>query len=528
MRSIPFHSSKGSKCRSGTKSSFFSSRLSMNDSDGRREEQEADEVAESVLRMRKTQSMSPSFFKPVISPIQLKEASCSNGRQNLGKTPLKADVPAPFPDVYLNSLSGGRALSEKDQHVYGSAMGYDFSDVKLHTDHIADHHATELNALAFTTGHNIVFRSGQYQPDTVSGKRLLVHELSHVVQQKRNASSTIQRQPDEDHKEPKSDISKALSKNSLFKKLPDFAQEKIIKEIDNAPETITQAVFDKIIDLAPIDAQYKEGLKKVGEAILKTVTGTPKPSTSICDVVPGYHEGGSSTFKGQCCVGTIENAASCCPKDRFAPNENHGNCCKLGEVVDTLGKCMKPGPVDLNTICVPPGKKDALGKCCMPPLEVKNGMCMAPPSQAPKPTPISMKFIIGVISGFKINEAVLNSQQKGDFEKVKDLIHGFMEACPASAVYITGHGDKPGTDQHNYDLGLRRADHVKFLLQLDLIRVNFGGFGPLIFTSSEGETKPVDKAAGENYSPLNRRVEIEFLSLCPPLSLPPIVNPVLE
>lgn len=528
MRCTPFHTAKGSKCRSGARSLFFSSKLFMNDSDGYRKEQEAEAVAENVLRMPETQSISPSFFKPVISRVQLKEAYRDDNTQNLGKTSLTTDAPAPLADDYLNSLSGGRALSETDQHVYGSAMGYDFSDVKLHTDHIANHYATALNALAFTTGHHIVFRSGQYQPDTAAGKRLLVHELSHVVQQKSKASPTIQRQPDQDHKEPKSDISKALNENSLFKKLPDFAREKIIKEIDNAPETITQAVFDKIINLAPIDAQYKEGLKKVGEAIIKTVTGTTKPSTSICDVVPGYHEGGSSTFKGQCCVGTVENEASCCPKDRFAPNENHGNCCKPGEVVDSLGKCMKPGPVDLSSICIPPGKKDAFGKCCMPPLELKNGICMAPLSQAPKATPLSMKFSMGVISDFKINEAVLNSQQKADFEKIKQLIHGFMEACPASAIYITGHGDKPGTDQHNFDLGLRRAAHIKFLLQLDLMKINFGGVGPLIFTSSEGETKPVDTAAGENYSSRNRRVEIEFHSVCPPLSLPPTIQPIPE
>jgi len=519
---------KSPQCCRSNKGFFFQSKLYLNDPGGAREEQEANTVAENVVRMHETKSVSPSFFQPAISPLQHTRALPDEEIQNLGKTSPETDATPRLTNGYLTSLTGGRALSKSEQNIFGSAMGYDFSNVKLHTDHVANQYATDLNSLAFTTGSHIVFRSGQYQPATAAGKKLLAHELTHVVQQNGNASSTIQRQPDKDQKEPKSDLAKALSKNSLFKKLPDFAQEKIIKEIDNAPETVTQVVFDKIIDLAPIDAQYKEGLKKVGEAIIKTVSGTKNPSTSICDAIPGYHEGGSSDFKGQCCVGTIENAASCCPKDRFAPNENHGNCCKPGEVVDASGKCMKPGPVDPNTICIPPGKKDALGKCCMPPLEVKNGICLAPPSQTSKPTPIRMKFTVGVISGFKINEAVLNSQQKGDFEKVKNLIHRFMESCPASAVYITGHGDKPGPDQHNYDLGLRRADHVRFLVQLDLMRINFGGFGPLIFTSSEGETNPVDKAAGENYSSHNRRVEIEFHSACPPLSLPPLVKPVPE
>src|SRR5690554_383886 len=106
------------------------------------------------------------------------------------------------------------------------------------------------------------------------------------------------------------------------------------------------------------------------------------------------------------------------------------------------GKCMKPGAVDLSTICIPPGKKDSLGKCCMPPLEVMNGICMNPPEPAPKPTPFSIKFRIGVIDGYKIDESAMNSQQKPYFEEVKKQIHGFMEACPSSIIYLTGFTDK--------------------------------------------------------------------------------------
>ncbi|MEX2512670.1 MAG: DUF4157 domain-containing protein [Cyclobacteriaceae bacterium] len=507
----------------GSRGLFFQPKLAFNqpnDHDSFRDELEANTAADKVMRITDTKNISQSFFKPVSNQILLK-CACSEVEEKTHRNKgVNTDVASSLATKdYLNSLSGGCALTESERNFFEPTFGFDFSKVKLHSDNAANESAKELNALAFTTGNHIVFRSGQYQPATEAGKKLLAHELTHVVQQSGNVSHKIQRQPEKDKEEPKSDIAKAFQKNSLFRKLPDFAQEKILKEIDNAPETITKAVLDKIIDLAPIDAKYKEGLKKVGEAIIKTVTGKKSPSTSICDAIPGYHEGGSSTFKGQCCAGTVESAQSCCPKDRFAPNESFGNCCKPGEVVDSLGKCMKPGPVDLSTICIPPGKKDSLGKCCMPPLEVMNGICLNPPGPTPKPLPLSLKFRIGVIDGYKIDESVINSRQKPTFEAVKNQIHGFMEACPASIIYVTGFADKPGSEEHNQDLGQRRADHVKFLLQLDLMKINFGGFGPLIFTRSEGENLPADTEAGENFSARNRRVEIEFHSMCPALSL---------
>jgi hypothetical protein len=62
-------------------------------------------------------------------------------------------------------------------------LGHDFSQVRVHVGDQADSSARSLDALAYTTGNDIVFRAGQYSPNTQAGKRLLVHELAHVVQQ---------------------------------------------------------------------------------------------------------------------------------------------------------------------------------------------------------------------------------------------------------------------------------------------------------------------------------------------------------
>lgn len=62
-------------------------------------------------------------------------------------------------------------------------LGYNFASVRVHRDHAADESARELGALAFTNGRDIVFRAGHYEPHTERGRRLLGHELAHVVQQ---------------------------------------------------------------------------------------------------------------------------------------------------------------------------------------------------------------------------------------------------------------------------------------------------------------------------------------------------------
>jgi len=78
---------------------------------------------------------------------------------------------------------GGEALDSGARIQMESAFGADFSGVRVHTDTRADTLNRELNAHAFTTGQDIFFRQGAYNPGSSSGRELLAHELTHVVQQ---------------------------------------------------------------------------------------------------------------------------------------------------------------------------------------------------------------------------------------------------------------------------------------------------------------------------------------------------------
>jgi hypothetical protein len=75
---------------------------------------------------------------------------------------------------------------------FESPFGYDFNSVKVHTDSNAAESAQSINVLAYTSGKNIVFNNGEYPPNANSGKKLLVHELTYVVQ-RRIADNSISR-----------------------------------------------------------------------------------------------------------------------------------------------------------------------------------------------------------------------------------------------------------------------------------------------------------------------------------------------
>jgi hypothetical protein len=95
--------------------------------------------------------------------------------------------------------SSGQPLAPTTRSFMESRFGQDFSQVRVHTDSTAERSAHAIDAQAYTVGQDVVFGRGRYAPESGSGRRLLAHELAHVVQQK-SLSTGLQRltigQPD--------------------------------------------------------------------------------------------------------------------------------------------------------------------------------------------------------------------------------------------------------------------------------------------------------------------------------------------
>lgn len=96
--------------------------------------------------------------------------------------------------------SPGTPLSPTLQQHMEDRFGCDFSRVRLHSDHAAEHSAAEVDAQAYTVGNDIVFGAPGPAPATQQGRRLIAHELTHVVQQSSSPSEpglthALQRRP---------------------------------------------------------------------------------------------------------------------------------------------------------------------------------------------------------------------------------------------------------------------------------------------------------------------------------------------
>ncbi|MET0391909.1 MAG: DUF4157 domain-containing protein [Chitinophagaceae bacterium] len=128
------------------------------------------------------------FFKPApvpITPVQRKCAHCEAEEKEVQRKENGPETEAGSGlENYIGGLgASGQPLSNEVRSFYEPRFGRDFSNVRVHTDQVAAKSAQSINALAYTSGNNIVFNNGQYSPGTDSGKRLLGHELTHVVQQ---------------------------------------------------------------------------------------------------------------------------------------------------------------------------------------------------------------------------------------------------------------------------------------------------------------------------------------------------------
>ncbi len=77
----------------------------------------------------------------------------------------------------------GQPLPDVSREFFETRFGRDFSNVQVHEDSQSDSLNKSLSSRAFTTGTDVFFKQGDYNPDSSSGKELLAHELTHVVQQ---------------------------------------------------------------------------------------------------------------------------------------------------------------------------------------------------------------------------------------------------------------------------------------------------------------------------------------------------------
>lgn len=161
-------------------------------------EREADAAADRVMRMEASASIGsapPIIQRKCENCAEKEEKQALEGREDesldtqrttiLRKTaPFLPAAPAPVTSRRLAaSRTGGAPLAPTTRARMENSFGHDFSRVRVHHDAEAGAMSRQISALAFTHGSHIYFQEDMYHPDISAGKRLLAHELTHVIQQ---------------------------------------------------------------------------------------------------------------------------------------------------------------------------------------------------------------------------------------------------------------------------------------------------------------------------------------------------------
>ena len=169
----------------------------------------SDRVAEKIMSMTDDNPIA-SKLPHKVEKIDRKCATCEMIEKEEKEEKLKisrklsnTSVPEESDEISneINNIrsDSGIPLDRSSREFMETRFGYDFSHVRIHTDDNAAKSAQSVNALAYTIGNNIVFE-GQYSPESDSGRKLLAHELAHVVQQNSefqpHSQPTVMRQVD--------------------------------------------------------------------------------------------------------------------------------------------------------------------------------------------------------------------------------------------------------------------------------------------------------------------------------------------
>ena len=120
---------------------------------------------------------------PAPAQVQRQANPKEEDRNSLRVGPEGGAAPAEVETAVRQARGGGQPLAAEIRAEMGKQLGHDFSAVRVHISAESDALNQSLGASAFTTGKDIFFRRGAYNPASAEGRELLTHELTHVVQQ---------------------------------------------------------------------------------------------------------------------------------------------------------------------------------------------------------------------------------------------------------------------------------------------------------------------------------------------------------
>lgn len=206
--------------------------------------------AEEKLHRKENDEDRAIQLKP-IAPIQRKCAACE-AEEHVHRHAAGTGVPAVTPAVQQTLQSAGQPMDNGTRSFMEQRFGYDFGQVQIHNDSLAHQSSADISAHAFTHGSHIVFGAGQYQPHTSSGRQLLAHELTHVVQQNHSSikrkQGLVQRAPKDIPMTRDAEIRQSMTSPGQF---------------DFTPSTMTVSIYNFGINKHDLKKEHKKILDEI-------------------------------------------------------------------------------------------------------------------------------------------------------------------------------------------------------------------------------------------------------------------------
>jgi len=220
------------------------------------EPEEEEEEEEPIHTKLLSQPMTPVAQRQIEPDEEEEEEPVRRERVSDGMREVSHDL-----ESRIQSLrGGGQALDTEVRAQMESAFGADLGDVRVHTSAEAGSLAGQLGARAFTTGKDIFFGEGAHEPRSEAGRRLLAHELTHVLQQ----SHGEMRRGDE--------LSQQVSRKPAEKPVPKKPEK--VEPSPTEKEALLKAIVRELKGKKPKEkSQAGKAIKKSLEAALETGLG---------------------------------------------------------------------------------------------------------------------------------------------------------------------------------------------------------------------------------------------------------------
>ncbi len=236
---------------------------------------------------------------------------CFQKETTLQRRATNDDQQAGVPNIVQDVLRApGQPLNSSARAAIEPYFGHSFGQVRVHTDGPAADSAKSVNALAYTVGDHIVFAAGQYSPSSISGMKLLTHELTHVVQQQSGAVAGQQGigPADAIHEQQADDFADRVSRMMTQMKMSQRDSSSIMNGLDKGMSEDE----DTQMSTEPLDPRF---LYQNGTTTCTFPAGTPSTvinNTDCASPCTRRHEGVHFTDITPCCAkaGTAHAAAA--------------------------------------------------------------------------------------------------------------------------------------------------------------------------------------------------------------------------